>query len=103
MFVLAGMPLVMLYNTGGVTQAFGSLQRILARGPNLDSNEMLKRCELVSKENWAASFGIPEIMMMKVRMYICIYVCIYIYIGIHIGSNSRVHMHALTGLIPAQL
>jgi hypothetical protein len=65
-----GQPLVMLYNTGGATQAFASIvrsfRRAQARRLELPRSEhVLEDVEIVSSENWAATFGIPEIMLMK--------------------------------------
>ena len=62
--IQSGQPLVMLYNTGGVTQAFASIHRALQQGKT-NSRDIVPALEVVSKENWAANFGIPEIMMMQ--------------------------------------
>lgn len=56
-------PLVMLYNTGGATQAFASIHRALAAGQR-SSRDIVQYLEVTSKENWAKSFSVPEIMMM---------------------------------------
>ncbi|KAL1524658.1 hypothetical protein AB1Y20_019545 [Prymnesium parvum] len=67
--IQTGRPTVMLHNTGGATQAFGSVHRALY--PHLNSREipdaavLLKRVEVVSTEKWAKSFGIPEVVMMR--------------------------------------
>jgi len=69
--ILLGHPTVLLYNTGGATQAFGSLLRALARrlasgtGELPSSDELLRKIELVTKEKWASTFGLPEIMLVK--------------------------------------
>jgi ABC-type multidrug transport system fused ATPase/permease subunit len=69
--ILTGQPVVMLYNTGGVTQAFASVHRKLTEGSGMsqgrlpDAQEMLLNMEVVSKENWANNFGMPEVMMMR--------------------------------------
>jgi hypothetical protein len=64
-----GLPMVMLYNTGGVTQAFCSVHRGLTAkkddGTTPTSNEILSSLEVVSSEKWAQSFGLPEIMLMQ--------------------------------------
>ena len=56
-------------NTGGVTQAFGSLHRAitsrLGQGELPEAEVLLEKIELVGAEKWANSFGLPEIMMMK--------------------------------------
>uniref|UniRef100_A0A7S3JU93 Uncharacterized protein n=1 Tax=Aureoumbra lagunensis TaxID=44058 RepID=A0A7S3JU93_9STRA len=67
--ILSGQPLVMLANTGGVTQAFSSCHRaILERSKSKESNnstcDILSKIEIVSNENWAKHFGIAEIMFM---------------------------------------
>ena len=64
-----GEALVMLHNTGGVTQAFASLHRaLLSSVPPPDAKTLLGRLELVSPEAWTDSFGLPEITMMKELM-----------------------------------
>jgi len=65
-----GHPTVMLYNTGGATQAFGSLHRAICdrinQGEELpDAEALLNKIELCTTEKWAKTFGLPEIMMMK--------------------------------------
>ena len=59
-------------NTGGVTQAFGSLHRAitsrLGQGELPEAEVLLEKIELVAAEKWANSFGLPEIMMMKELM-----------------------------------
>ena len=41
-----GKPLVMLYNTGGLVQCFGSLVRAISRNPKLGAEELLKCVEV---------------------------------------------------------
>lgn len=65
-----GHPTVMLYNTGGATQAFGSLHRAITdlqanEGRLPDAEELLPQIELTAQEKWVKGFGLPEIMMMK--------------------------------------
>ena len=90
--IQTGNPMVMLYNSGGVTQAFASLHRAMlsdkagggggaaeARAPLLAgagadggaigekpedrSGMLLSQIEFVSTENWVKTFGLPEIMV----------------------------------------
>ena len=71
-----GHPTVMLYNTGGATQAFGSLHNAITElqarsgegrheGRLPDAEELLPQIELTAREKWVNGFGLPEIMMMK--------------------------------------
>ena len=63
-----GRPLVMLHQTGGVSQAFGSLHKSIGH-MSADSmkstDQILAEIDLFSSEKWAAGFGVPEIMMFK--------------------------------------
>lgn len=61
----SGTPLVMMYNTGGATQAFGSMQRMLQHGPSPSASIMLAKAEICSTDAWTETFGLPEIMGMK--------------------------------------
>ncbi|GMH70018.1 hypothetical protein TrST_g14150 [Triparma strigata] len=68
--IQAGRPLVMMNNTGGVTQAFASLHKALmkgqADGEMLTSNELLDKIEIMNNvDQWTKTFGIPEIMMFR--------------------------------------
>ena len=61
-----GDPLVMLHNTGGVTQAFASLRKaMLSKVPPPEPNDLIDAIELVSPQAWTRQFGLPEILMMK--------------------------------------
>ena len=62
-----GKPLVMLHNTGGVTQAFASLRAgMISSQPPPESKDLLDNwIELVSPQPWAQTFGLPEILMIK--------------------------------------
>jgi len=61
-----GESLVLLHNTGGVTQAFSSLRRgILSSMPPPEAAQLMESIELVSPEAWSKDFGLPEIHMMK--------------------------------------
>ena len=52
--VLAGESLVLLHNTGGVTQAFSSLRKaMLSSSPPPDNNKLLESLELVSPAPWS--------------------------------------------------
>ena len=65
--IQAGEPLVMLHNTGGVTQAFASLREGIVNSKPLPptARELLeKHLELVSPAAWAIKFGLPEALMM---------------------------------------
>ena len=55
----------MMYNTGGATQAFGSMQRMLQHGPSPSASIMLAKAEICSTDAWTETFGLPEIMGMK--------------------------------------
>jgi len=64
--IQAGESLVMLHNTGGVTQAFTSLRKaMLSSMPPPDASQLLNALELVSPAAWTKQFGLPEIHMMK--------------------------------------
>jgi hypothetical protein len=68
-----GRPLVMLNNTGGCTQAFASLHKIMMKSVNEDlkltSNELLDNIEIMNNvDQWTQTFGIPEIMMFRELM-----------------------------------
>jgi len=52
-----GSALVMLHNTGGVTQAFGSLHRALLSSYDTSVVALLDKLDLVSREDWAKDFG----------------------------------------------
>ena len=62
--IQSGQPLVMLYNTGGITQCFGSLLRAIVEHPHAGPEELLQYLEVATRKEWAASIGLPEIMMM---------------------------------------
>lgn len=65
----------MLYNTGGVTQTFGSLHNLTvtkkahyeAKEPNASkrSGLILNKVSMVSNEAWTRRFGLQHIMMMQ--------------------------------------
>jgi hypothetical protein len=62
----SGSRAVLLYNSGGVTQAFSSVLRTLVNHPEISvSTVASKHVDIVSNENWAQTFGVPEIVMMK--------------------------------------
>lgn len=61
----AGLPLVMLHNSGGITQAFASLLRAIVAHPDAQAEELLQYLELPSQKEWASRIGLPQIMMMK--------------------------------------
>lgn len=82
--IQTGNPMVLLYNSGGVTQAFGSLHRALLRqdgdaggggggatgGGETDEpggapSDLLGEIEYVAEENWVKSFGVPEVMLFQ--------------------------------------
>ena len=64
-----GESLVMLHNTGGVTQAFASLHRaMLSEAPPPGTAKLLRALELVSPEPWTREFGLAEITMMRELM-----------------------------------
>jgi hypothetical protein len=59
--ILNGRALVMLHNTGGVTQAFGSLHRaLLSSYFDVSVSALLQRIELVSPENCAPTAHAPN-------------------------------------------
>ena len=63
----------MLNNTGGCTQAFASLHKIMMKSVNEDlkltSNELLDNIEIMNNvDQWTQTFGIPEIMMFRELM-----------------------------------
>lgn len=60
-----GESLVMLHNTGGVTQAFASLREAMRRVPQPEPSELLDMIHIVSAQPWSRAFGLPEIHMMK--------------------------------------
>jgi len=69
----AGRPLIMLNNTGGVTQAFASLQKAMieaqASEETFSSEKVLKKIEIMNNiDQWTQNFGIPEIMMFRELM-----------------------------------
>lgn len=71
--IQAGRPLVMLNNTGGVTQAWSSLHNAMmesqAKDLKLTSNELLEKIEIMNNvDQWTQNFGIPEIMMFRELM-----------------------------------
>eukprot|EP00462_Mataza_sp_D1_P025043 CAMPEP_0175136710 /NCGR_PEP_ID=MMETSP0087-20121206/9427_1 /TAXON_ID=136419 /ORGANISM="Unknown Unknown, Strain D1" /LENGTH=869 /DNA_ID=CAMNT_0016419497 /DNA_START=108 /DNA_END=2717 /DNA_ORIENTATION=- len=63
--IQGGESLVMLYNSGGASQAFASIQRILARKPAARIQYLTSHMQITSKEKWANSFGVAEVMLMK--------------------------------------
>ncbi|CAD7922719.1 unnamed protein product [Amoebophrya sp. A120] len=74
-WISRGKPTVILLNTGGVAQSFGSLHYWCvtkkAHLENIQPNEcarrqlILEKVSLVSREPWARKFGLPQIMMMQ--------------------------------------
>lgn len=60
-----GRPTVMLFNTGGVTQAFASLHDAVVRRHEQDVNGILRGLQIVSAEAWATNFGVADIVRMK--------------------------------------
>ncbi|GMI00909.1 hypothetical protein TrVE_jg7298 [Triparma verrucosa] len=63
-----GRPLVMLHQTGGVSQAFGSLHKSIGHltpESMKNTDQILAEIDLFSSEKWASGFGVPEIMMFK--------------------------------------
>jgi len=60
-----GKPTVMLFNSGGCTQAFASLHDAVVKRHYHDENKILGLIQLVSTERWASTFGIAEIMIMR--------------------------------------
>ncbi|GMH71919.1 hypothetical protein TL16_g05779 [Triparma laevis f. inornata] len=71
--IQAGRPLIMMNNTGGVTQAFASLHKAMMKGQEegqlLTSNELLDKIEIMNNvDQWTKNFGIPEIMMFRELM-----------------------------------
>jgi hypothetical protein len=71
-----GTPTVMLYNTGGVTQTFGSLHSYCVSGKTLIEDEchatgddptrlILDKCDVVSVEPWTKRFGLSAVMKMQ--------------------------------------
>ena len=63
-----GRPLVILHQTGGVSQAFGSLHKSIGHmsvKAMKNTDQILAEVDLFSSENWASGFGVPEIMMFK--------------------------------------
>jgi len=65
--IQAGEAMVLLHNTGGVTQAFASLRKGMLSGiPPPEPAELLENwLELVSPAAWCKTFGLPEIHMLK--------------------------------------
>uniref|UniRef100_A0A7S3X487 SMODS and SLOG-associating 2TM effector domain-containing protein n=3 Tax=Emiliania huxleyi TaxID=2903 RepID=A0A7S3X487_EMIHU len=63
--IAQGTPLVMFHNSGGVTQAFASLQRMLMRGVAPSATALMAKAEVVSTDQWAEDFGLTQVMMMK--------------------------------------
>lgn len=59
-----GRPCVMLWNSGGVTQAFASLHSAIVRSGGQDLAKILRTLEIVSGENWAQWFGLAQCNMM---------------------------------------
>ena len=58
----------MLHQTGGVSQAFGSLHKSighLTTESMKNTDQILAEIDLFSSEKWASGFGVPEIMMFK--------------------------------------
>ena len=68
--IQTGEKIVMLHNTGGLTQAFTSLRRKLLSNPIAppSNSECLDAIDYVSPAKWSDSFGLPEILMMKELM-----------------------------------
>ena len=64
--IQAGQKLVMLHNTGGVTQAFAALRDGMLRRAEPKANELLSDIHphMVSPAAWSKEFGLPEVEMM---------------------------------------
>merc|ERR1740138_1933990 len=63
--IQSGQPLVMLYNTGGITQSFGSLiQALVSHQINIEPHVLLSHLEVPSRKAWARKIGMPEVMML---------------------------------------
>ena len=69
--IKGGSPVLMLHNTGGVTQAFASIRKAILAGNPLPpkAGEILDQSsahylELVSPAPWVKKFGLPEVLMM---------------------------------------
>ncbi|KAK3283599.1 hypothetical protein CYMTET_8687 [Cymbomonas tetramitiformis] len=58
-----GKPSVLLFNSGGVTQAFGSLHNDVIKRHKHDSVDIMKSLQIVSSEDWTNQFGVADIMM----------------------------------------
>ena len=63
--IQTGSPLVMLYNSGGITQCFGSLLKAMVKNPTMEPEQLLDLLEVPSRKHWAKTIGMPEIMMLK--------------------------------------
>lgn len=65
--IQSGEALVLLHNTGGVTQAFASLRKAMISSPYTPPpNELLDAVERVSPgAMWSTAFGLPEVHMMR--------------------------------------
>mmetsp|Transcript_107473 Transcript_107473/g.213413 ORF Transcript_107473/g.213413 Transcript_107473/m.213413 type:complete len:983 (-) Transcript_107473:41-2989(-) len=59
-----GKPTVMLFNSGGATQAFASLHASVVKKHRTEVLKIMEDLQIVSDENWAKTFGLPEVMMM---------------------------------------
>ena len=63
-----GQPVVMLHNSGGITQSYASLLRAIVREPNAPADRLLDKVEVPVTKSWASEIGMPEILMMKELM-----------------------------------
>ena len=66
--LLSDAPVLMLNNTGGVTQAFSSLLLAMLRSAKAQDKPkgLLKKIELVDqKQSWVTNFGMPEITLLQ--------------------------------------
>lgn len=61
-----GKSIVMLHNTGGVTQAWTSLCNAMTSTiPAPSAQELLEKIDIVSPQPWAKEFGLPEVLMLE--------------------------------------
>eukprot|EP00929_Paragymnodinium_shiwhaense_P115626 TRINITY_DN8460_c0_g1_i1.p1 TRINITY_DN8460_c0_g1~~TRINITY_DN8460_c0_g1_i1.p1 ORF type:complete len:992 (+),score=125.80 TRINITY_DN8460_c0_g1_i1:102-3077(+) len=61
-----GKPAIMLFNTGGVTQAFAALHSAVVKRNLRDVGAILAEVsrDITSRENWAKEFGVTDVVMM---------------------------------------
>eukprot|EP00929_Paragymnodinium_shiwhaense_P115629 TRINITY_DN8460_c0_g2_i4.p1 TRINITY_DN8460_c0_g2~~TRINITY_DN8460_c0_g2_i4.p1 ORF type:complete len:726 (+),score=122.27 TRINITY_DN8460_c0_g2_i4:95-2272(+) len=62
-----GKPAIMLFNTGGVTQAFAALHSAIVKRNLQDVGAILTEVsrDITSRENWAKEFGVTDVVMMQ--------------------------------------